>query len=60
VVDDGSPAQRPPSSGAGLGIRSLAERAGRLGGRVSLVHDEDGGSTLRMQLPITASGDVDR
>ena len=60
VVDDGSPAQRPPSSGAGLGIRSLAERAGRLGGRVSLVHDEDGGSTLRMQLPITASGDVVR
>lgn len=39
------------SDGAGLGIRLLAEKAARLGGRVSLVHDEDGGTTLRMLLP---------
>ena len=37
-------------------IRLLAERAARLGGRVSLVHDEDGGSTLRMQLPCPEAG----
>jgi signal transduction histidine kinase len=30
----------------------LVERAARLGGRVSLVHDEDGGTTLRMLLPV--------
>ena len=28
------------------------ELAARLGGRVSLVHDEDGGTTLRMLLPV--------
>lgn len=39
------------SDGAGLGIRLLVEKAARLGGRVSLVHDEDGGTTLRMLLP---------
>jgi LuxR family transcriptional regulator, regulator of acetate metabolism len=53
VADDGSPGegQAPDSDGCGLGIRLLAERAARLGGRVSLVHDEDGGATLRMMLP---------
>jgi signal transduction histidine kinase len=56
VADDGGPADgsdEPGSTcdGAGLGIRLLAEKAARLGGRVSLVHDEDGGSTLRMMLP---------
>jgi signal transduction histidine kinase len=40
-----------PSDGAGLGIGLLADRAARLGGRVSLVHDDDGGTTLRMFLP---------
>jgi LuxR family transcriptional regulator, regulator of acetate metabolism len=35
----------------GLGIRLLAEKASRLGGRASLVHDEDGGTTLRVLLP---------
>lgn len=55
VADDGSPAESgaaEPSDGAGLGIRMLVERAARLGGRVSLVHDEDGGTTLRMLLPV--------
>jgi LuxR family transcriptional regulator, regulator of acetate metabolism len=37
--------------GSGLGIRLLAEKAARLGGRASLVHDDDGGTTLRMLLP---------
>lgn len=53
VADDGlvrEPGVEP--SGSGLGVRLLAEKAARLGGRVSLVHDEDGGSTLRMVLPI--------
>jgi signal transduction histidine kinase len=56
VADDGSgrpgdEAAGPGPDGAGLGIRLLAEKAARLGGRVSLVHDEDGGTTLRMLLP---------
>jgi LuxR family transcriptional regulator, regulator of acetate metabolism len=51
VADDGSPGEHPPAAGSGLGLRLLADRAVRLGGRLSLVHDEDGGSTLRMLLP---------
>ncbi|WP_219417918.1 GAF domain-containing sensor histidine kinase [Pseudonocardia nigra] len=46
----------PWSEGSGLGIRLLAEKAARLGGRVSLVHDDDGGTTLRMLLPGAGSG----
>ncbi len=56
VADDGAPAQRAPAPGVGLGIRLLAQRAARLGGRVSLVHDEDGGSMLRMLLPSSTAG----
>jgi signal transduction histidine kinase len=51
VADDGRPADGEATGGTGLGIRLLAEKAARLGGRVSLVHDEDGGTTLRMLLP---------
>ncbi|NMH95086.1 GAF domain-containing protein, partial [Pseudonocardia bannensis] len=57
VADDGAGAgaegrgAADPSDGSGLGIRMLAGRAARLGGRVSLVHEEDGGSTLRIMLP---------
>jgi signal transduction histidine kinase len=55
VADDGAPVEVgvEPAGGAhsGLGLRMLVERAARLGGRVSLVHDEDGGTTLRMLLP---------
>jgi signal transduction histidine kinase len=51
VADDGSPGEHPPAAGSGLGLRLLADRTARLGGRLSLVHDEDGGSTLRMLLP---------
>ena len=40
-----------PFDSAGMGIRLLADKAARLGGKVSLVHDEDGGTTLRMLLP---------
>jgi signal transduction histidine kinase len=50
-VADDSTAETTGSPGTGLGVRSLAERAIRLGGDVSLVHDEDGGSTLRCWLP---------
>jgi signal transduction histidine kinase len=58
VADDGCPTAESmadsadSADGAGLGIRMLVERAARLGGRVSLVHDEDGGTTLRMLLPV--------
>jgi LuxR family transcriptional regulator, regulator of acetate metabolism len=57
VADDGlvrmgdAGDESTPSDGAGLGVRLLADKAARLGGRVSLVHDEDGGTTLRMLLP---------
>jgi signal transduction histidine kinase len=60
VADDGVPhrgegadeaAADQVGEGSGLGIRLLAERAARLGGRVSLVHDEDGGTTLRVLVP---------
>jgi signal transduction histidine kinase len=51
VADDGRHVGDSTSGGAGLGVRLLVEKAARLGGRVSLVHDEDGGTTLRMFLP---------
>ncbi|WP_370947555.1 GAF domain-containing protein [Amycolatopsis sp. cg5] len=46
VADDGigEPVESP---GTGMGLRNLAERAARLGGRVSVVRDEDDGCTLR-------------
>lgn len=58
VADDGADrtGDEPPAEGSGLGIRMLAARAARLGGRVSLVHDEDGGATLRMLLPGPGGG----
>jgi signal transduction histidine kinase len=52
VADDGS-GEVAGSSGTGMGVRSLAERAARLGGRVSLVRDDDDGCTLRVWLPET-------
>jgi signal transduction histidine kinase len=53
VADDGAPAPAPAATGtSGHGLRMLVERAARLGGRISLVHDEDGGSTLRVLLPL--------
>jgi signal transduction histidine kinase len=55
VADDGASAEAVGADGvpgSGLGLRMLVERAARLGGRVSLVHDDDGGSTLRMLLPV--------
>jgi LuxR family transcriptional regulator, regulator of acetate metabolism len=60
VADDGVPrhGEGDDQTGAdqsgdssGLGVRLLGERAARLGGRASLVHDEDGGTTLRVLLP---------
>ena len=50
VADDGSGA--PASPGTGMGLRTLAERAARLGGRISLVRDEDDGCTLRAWVPL--------
>lgn len=51
IADDGGGLAGPDVDGAGFGLRMLVDRATRLGGRVSLVRDEDGGSTLRMLLP---------
>jgi signal transduction histidine kinase len=51
VADDGTGEVETNSPSSGLGVRSLAERALRLGGHVSLVRDDDGGCTLRGWLP---------
>jgi signal transduction histidine kinase len=51
VVADDSSAEVTSSPSTGLGVRSLAERAVRMGGHVSLVRDDDGGCTLRCWLP---------
>ncbi|MBE1501940.1 signal transduction histidine kinase [Amycolatopsis lexingtonensis] len=50
VADDGTGA--PAAPGTGVGLRTLAGRALRLGGRVSLVRDEDDGCTLRAWVPL--------
>jgi len=52
VADDGAgaPAEAPP--GTGMGLRTLSERATRLGGRISLVRDDDDGCTLRAWVPL--------
>jgi signal transduction histidine kinase len=56
VADDGAPPAAPAGPApSGFGLRMLVERAARVGGRVSLVHDEDGGSTLRVMLPFAGS-----
>jgi signal transduction histidine kinase len=56
VADDGAPPPAPATTaGSGHGLRMLVERAARLGGRISLVHDEDGGSTLRVMLPLAGA-----
>nr|WP_245788050.1 GAF domain-containing protein [Amycolatopsis marina] len=52
VADDGTGEQVEAGEGTGMGVRSLAERAARLGGHVSLVRDDDGGCTLRAWLPL--------
>jgi LuxR family transcriptional regulator, regulator of acetate metabolism len=48
---DDEPGAAACCNGAGLGVRLLADNAAQLGGRAGLVHDEDGGSTLRVLLP---------
>jgi signal transduction histidine kinase len=52
VADDGT--GDPPEDatpGTGMGLRALVERAARLGGRVSVVRDEEDGCTLRAWVP---------
>ncbi|WP_290052662.1 GAF domain-containing sensor histidine kinase [Amycolatopsis solani] len=50
VADDGTGAPGVP--GTGVGLRALTGRALRLGGRVSLVRDDDDGCTLRAWVPL--------
>jgi signal transduction histidine kinase len=57
VIDDGRPApaadgQTDVGPGAGLGIGLLAIKAARLGGHADIVHNDDGGVTLRVVLPV--------
>ncbi|WP_410654061.1 GAF domain-containing protein [Amycolatopsis sp. lyj-112] len=53
VADDGTRHRTDDEAepGTGMGLRALAERAARLGGRVSLVRDEEDGCTLRAWVP---------
>lgn len=55
VVDDGpcdgAVAAPDLPAGTGLGLSALSDRVGTVGGRVSLVRDEDGGATLRAWVP---------
>lgn len=53
VADDGGGAVLENTDSTGMGVRSLAERAERVAGKVSLVRDDDGGCTLRAWLPDT-------
>ncbi|WP_410614342.1 GAF domain-containing protein [Amycolatopsis sp. lyj-109] len=50
VADDGTGTDAVP--GTGMGLRTLTGRAARLGGRVSLVRDDDDGCTLRAWVPL--------
>ncbi|WP_410672880.1 GAF domain-containing protein [Amycolatopsis sp. cmx-4-68] len=50
VADDGPGTAAVP--GTGMGLRTLTGRAARLGGRVSLVRDDDDGCTLRAWVPL--------
>ncbi|GAB3495244.1 GAF domain-containing protein [Amycolatopsis cihanbeyliensis] len=50
VADDGT-GEPAECASTGMGVRALAERVARFGGKVSLVRDEDGGCTLRAWLP---------
>ncbi|MBC3194991.1 GAF domain-containing protein [Pseudonocardia sp. C8] len=53
VADDGTPPDRDgPAGPTGVGMRMLAEKAARTGGRAVLLRDEDGGSTLRVTVPL--------
>jgi signal transduction histidine kinase len=54
VADDGAGLAAVPGTGlgVGLGLRTLTGRATRLGGRISLVRDDDDGCTLRAWVPL--------
>ncbi|MEJ3653450.1 GAF domain-containing protein [Actinomycetes bacterium KLBMP 9759] len=54
VADDGSASTQDADQdpGAGLDIELLATRAARVGGNASVVRDEDGGTTLRIVVPV--------
>lgn len=51
VADDGTSMPGEGVLGTQMGLRSLAQRAARLGATVKLLRDEDEGSTLRAWLP---------
>lgn len=56
VADDGVGKSAEPVASTGLGLPALTDRAARLGGRVSLVRDDEGGRTLRVWLPHVDGG----
>jgi signal transduction histidine kinase len=49
VEDDG--AGLPPQRAAGVGLRSMRERAEELGGTVTILFEPGRGTTVRAQLP---------
>lgn len=57
VSDDG--VGMPRTVAPGLGLRSIRERAGELGGRARVSRAAGGGTLVSVLLPIAASGDVE-
>lgn len=51
VSDDGVGLPSGSASGEGLGLTSIADRVSRLGGRLSIDDNEDGGVRVRVWLP---------
>ena len=52
VADDGTGTPGEGVAGTRMGLRSLVQRAARLGATVKLLRDEDEGCTLRAWLPV--------
>lgn len=54
ILDDGTGIQE--SAQDGVGLKSMAERAARVGGRLVVSNHHRGGTAVRAELPLTAVG----
>jgi len=51
VYDDGIGPENNSKEGSGLGIASATDRLGRVGGRLVIGRNDDGGTTVRASVP---------
>lgn len=60
VADDGAgpPDEKTLEAGAGHGLRNMARRAERLGGRLELLSGDHGGTVLEWRVPMNGSADT--